>query len=79
MINIDHFVPIRDFKESIDRLIRKMRTCPPAKGFDRVMLPGEPEVRTMKNRIRTGIPLEDNVWDDLVESARELDVSVRDV
>jgi LDH2 family malate/lactate/ureidoglycolate dehydrogenase len=76
VINVGHFVPIKSFKQSIDRLIRKMRNSPPAKGFDRVMLPGEPEEETRKQRIRTGIPLDDNVWNGITEAAAKFGIAI---
>ncbi len=75
VLNVSHFVQLKSFKESMDRLVRKMRTCPPAKGFDRVMLPGEPELEVMEKRFKTGIPIDENVWDEIVASAAKLGIS----
>jgi LDH2 family malate/lactate/ureidoglycolate dehydrogenase len=75
-ISVNHFVPVKPFKEKMDTLIRKMKSCPPAKGFERVMIPGEPEAEEMKKRLKAGIPIDDVVWDDIVASARKFGILV---
>jgi LDH2 family malate/lactate/ureidoglycolate dehydrogenase len=42
-IDIAHFLPIEQFKERVDHLIRFIRNAPRAKGADRIYLPGEME------------------------------------
>ena len=39
----------------------------PAKGFDEVLTPGEPERRRMAERLRDGIELSDDTWDRIRE------------
>ncbi|MCL4535448.1 MAG: Ldh family oxidoreductase [Bacteroidetes bacterium] len=38
----------------------RIKGVPPAPGFDEVMVPGEPELRTRQQRLREGIPLADD-------------------
>ena len=51
-----------------------MKSVQPAEGFDEVLLPGEPESRSYAERVNSGIPLPERVWDDLQELANELNL-----
>jgi LDH2 family malate/lactate/ureidoglycolate dehydrogenase len=72
----DLFQPLADFAGKADELARKVRAVPPAPGFDRVMVPGDPEERARAERRRNGIPIPDVVWKSLTDLAASLDVKV---
>ena len=63
-----------DFRRHVSELMRRVKEAPPAEGFDEVLLPGEPETRSFRERARHGIPLPDPVWDDLRGLAEEMGV-----
>jgi len=42
---------------------------PPAPGFEEVLVPGDPELRTRAVRKREGIPIPDDLWQQLVDLA----------
>jgi ureidoglycolate dehydrogenase (NAD+) len=46
-------------------MIEEVHQVPTAEGFDRVMVPGEPEYLMERDRIRNGIPIEDYLFDEL--------------
>ena len=46
-----------------------------APGFDEVIVPGDPEARNRAERTRNGIPITDEIWASLVETAKALGVS----
>jgi LDH2 family malate/lactate/ureidoglycolate dehydrogenase len=52
----DLFLPLAEYQARIDRLVERLRQCPPAQGFGEVLLPGEPEAREEAVRRRRGIP-----------------------
>lgn len=52
-----------------------VRSTPRAPGVDAILLPGDPERRTLERRSAEGIPLEDAHWAKLVELAAELGVA----
>lgn len=64
-MRIDAFRPASEFKEHMDQWIRRFRSAKTAKGFDRVIIPGEPEVEMEQERRTQGIPLLGPVVDDL--------------
>ncbi len=73
-ISVEHFVPLSEFKKTVDRLIRKMRNSGPAKGFKEVLVPGDPEAREMERHTRKGIQINDQIWNSITEVAGRLSV-----
>lgn len=75
-INISAFVPVKEFKEEVDRLIAEVKSSPVMPGFNEVLLPGEREHRTMEKRKRDGIPLDEKSWQDILEVCKKLGIDV---
>ncbi|OKO82089.1 hypothetical protein AC629_24555 [Bradyrhizobium sp. NAS80.1] len=46
-----------------------------AAGVDQVLIPGDPERKTRAELTRNGIPLPDDTWAAIVNTAREVGVS----
>jgi len=46
-------------------MIEEVHQVPTAEGFDRVMVPGEPEDLMERDRMKNGIPIEDYLFDEL--------------
>jgi LDH2 family malate/lactate/ureidoglycolate dehydrogenase len=57
-------------------LLAELRAIPPARGFDAVLVAGDPEDRARAERERSGIPIEPALWATLVALSGELGVSV---
>jgi uncharacterized oxidoreductase len=49
-----------------------LRSSPPAPGFDRVRIAGEPERETRARREREGIPVDDETWKEIRAAAAKL-------
>jgi LDH2 family malate/lactate/ureidoglycolate dehydrogenase len=73
-IAIEAFRPVREFKNDMDRLIRELKSTPPAKGQERVYVAGEIEFETEKERTAKGIPLIESVLAGLKAVAEQLSV-----
>ena len=58
---VDAFVPIERHKALMDERVRDLRSTPPAPGFGRVMVAGQPEFENMADRRVNGIPLHPTV------------------
>jgi uncharacterized oxidoreductase len=56
-----------------------VRSTPRAEGADAILLPGDPERRTLERRNAEGIPIEDAHWAKLSELAARLGAPVPDV
>ncbi len=65
------FMPLADFRESVDALIREIRESGRAPGVDRLWLPGEPEHVRRIERTRDGIPLPAPLVDELDRLAHD--------
>jgi LDH2 family malate/lactate/ureidoglycolate dehydrogenase len=66
----DHFATeVRDLAEFV-------RGCPRIEGVDEILLPGDPERRTLKHRSTAGIPLDDGNWGALAKLAEQLEVAL---
>ena len=75
-IKIDSFIDLSDYLNEIGRLcdwIKSSRTQP---GVDKIYLPGEIEHDTRAKREAEGVFIEDETWDNTVETANELSVSI---
>jgi LDH2 family malate/lactate/ureidoglycolate dehydrogenase len=57
-------------------LLDELRAIPPARGFDEVLVAGDPEDRARAQRERDGVPIEPALWRTLCALSDELGVSV---
>ena len=73
-MRIDAFRPAQDFKEHMDNWITRFRNTKPATGFEKVLIPGDPEREEEAIRRKSGIPLHEAVVVDLQSIAQRFDV-----
>lgn len=66
-MRIDRFRSVAEFKADMDAMIREVKSQPLAKGFDKIMVAGEPEANTERDRREKGVPLSDAVVKDLTK------------
>jgi LDH2 family malate/lactate/ureidoglycolate dehydrogenase len=66
-IRIDRFRPAAAFKADMDAMIREVKAEPLAKGFEKILVAGEPEYLTEAERRVKGVPLSDAVVSDLTK------------
>lgn len=66
-MRIDRFRPVADFKADMDAMIREVKAQPLAKGVEKIMVAGEPEHNTERERMEKGVPLSDAVVKDLTK------------
>ena len=63
------------FDGEISRYVDFIRATKPIAGVDVVLIPGDPERNMRTDRIRNGVPLPDDTWAAIVNTAREVGVS----
>jgi uncharacterized oxidoreductase len=63
------------FDGEISRYVTYFKDTKPAAGIDAVLIPGEPEAKMRAERTRNGVPLPDDTWAAIVNTAREVGVS----
>lgn len=66
-LRIDRFRPVAEFKADMDAMIREVKAEPLAKGFDQILVAGEPEQRAQADRRVRGIALSGAVVQDLTK------------
>ena len=67
------------YQHALSTIVERIAQVPPAQGFDKVLLPGEPEARSREQRERDGIPVPDSTWEEVCAVAAELGVVPADV
>lgn len=73
-MRIDAFRPAAEFKSHMDNWIRRFRAAKTVAGFDRVIIPGDPEREMEAERSQNGIPLLGPVVDDLQYLAEKFSI-----
>jgi len=63
------------FDDEISRYVDFIRETKPVSGVDRVLIPGDPEREMRAERTKNGVPLPDDTWAAIVNTAREVGVS----
>ncbi len=58
------------FQQEVFAMVDYITSTMPARGFDRVRVPGDPERESFVARNRDGIIIDDNSWSGIVEAAR---------
>lgn len=64
-MRIDAFRPAGEFKEHMDNWIGRFRSATPAEGYEKVLIPGDPEREMEAIRMRQGIPVVESVREEL--------------
>jgi len=60
------------FAKEVAALVDYVRSSPLAPGFDRILIPGQPEHEEKLRRLQNGIPIEDDTWSKLESLAGRL-------
>lgn len=70
------FCPLPEFRRLMDETVAYMKSSRPAPGFDEVLVPGELEFRTLRQREKDGIPIDETTLSALREHGERLRVDV---
>ena len=74
-MRIDAFRPAADFKSNMDLWLNRFRNAKPAKGHEKVYVAGDIERSMEIARMQNGIPLVQNVQNDLMALAEKMSLS----
>ena len=74
-MRIDAFRPADDFKEHMDNWIKRFRQAKTAHSNEKVLIPGDPERKMESIRMQQGIPLLQNVIDDLKKVGEQFELT----
>ncbi|SPE33841.1 Malate dehydrogenase (NAD) [Candidatus Sulfopaludibacter sp. SbA6] len=75
-IEVARFMPVEEFTDRVEQLVRLMKSTPAAPGYDEVMVAGDPEWRTEAERREKGIPIAEGNWEALKKAAGRVGVAV---
>jgi uncharacterized oxidoreductase len=67
--------PSHFFDGEISRYVDFIRATKPVAGVESVLIPGDPERKMRAERTKNGVPLPDDTWAAIVNTAREVGVS----
>ena len=70
--NIGHFADIDWYYDEVEALVGHVKSSRTAPGVAEVLVPGEPEYRTERERERAGIPIDETTWEKICASARQI-------
>ena len=73
-INIEHFLPLEQFIETLQGLMAWVKSSRTRPGVAEILFPGEHGYRIAQRRRTEGIPVEETVWEEIARMAHELDV-----
>jgi hydroxycarboxylate dehydrogenase B len=76
LLDVAQFAGMAHFRTEIHQLAESVRACPRAEGVAEITLPGDPERREKARRLKSGIPLDDGTWGQLVGVADRLKIRV---
>ncbi len=71
-IDIKKFQPVAVFKKRLRQMMNILRKQPVARGFARVMVPGDPEKAAFQERTKHGIPIPDDILGEFRALAKKI-------
>lgn len=69
------FGGLEKFQHEVDAMVAYLHSTTPAKGFDKVRVPGDPERESMAERQVSGIPIDDTSWEGVLKAAQSAGMS----
>jgi LDH2 family malate/lactate/ureidoglycolate dehydrogenase len=75
-IDVARFLPLEEFQARMEKLVAMVKSSRPARGYDEVMVAGDPEWRHEAVRSRDGVPVAASLYEKLVEISERLGVDV---
>jgi len=70
VIDISQFRECASFDQDVDQLLEYVKSSKLASGFSEILIPGEPEARERARREAHGIPVDDETWRQIAETAQ---------
>ncbi len=75
-INPEAFCGVANFKELMAKLNDYITSTPPAPGHTEVIMPGTLDFRTREQRLTNGIPVPEETWRRIVETAQRVGATI---
>jgi len=75
-IDIEAFMDLTNFKERLDWVVQELKSSPLAEGSHGIFMPGEIELEVEKKRRKEGIPISEEIWQDLKKISEDYQESL---
>ena len=75
LLDVEQFMPIDEFFQEARLFFAHVKSSPPAAGFDEILLPGEIEAKTRRERSEAGIFVEEETWMQVLEWGKKLGIN----
>jgi len=66
-IDPEMFNGSQDFLNRVEHLREQVKSSKKAPGVTQILLPGDPELMTREKRLKEGIPVNEKLWQQLLE------------
>lgn len=77
--DIEHFTSLEVYYEEVETLIAHIHTSRVDPAVGEILLPGEPEFRSAREKETNGIPIDDTTWSRIVTTAKRFGVDAGQV
>jgi len=74
-VDPEAFVGLEDFRQGADAVIDHVKGVTPVPG-ERVLIPGEPEWESKEERLREGIPIPQDTWEQITKLCDEMGIEI---
>ncbi|HEX8521230.1 MAG TPA: Ldh family oxidoreductase [Tepidisphaeraceae bacterium] len=75
LLDVDAFMDVSTFKQRMDGAIDRIKSCRKRPGVQEILVPGERSHRTMQEKLKRGVAVDDATLKELRELSAELGVS----
>ena len=76
VIDVAGFTSAEEFQQQVQGFIEYVKSSPTVPDVDEILIPGEPEFREEQKRLRRGIPIEEDTWQQIVASAETVGLNL---
>ncbi|HEY9745087.1 MAG TPA: Ldh family oxidoreductase [Oculatellaceae cyanobacterium] len=76
-MRVDAFRPASEFKQHMDQWIKRFKASKTKEGYERVLIPGDPEREMESQRLVEGIPILDTVVADMSKTAEKFGIALK--
>ncbi len=73
-VKVDNMVNFKYFLNEVRSYADFVRSSPPANKNEKVLIPGDKEISTYKDRLANGLPVAPIVWQNIKQTAKDLNV-----
>ena len=73
-VKVDNMVNFEYFLNEVRSYAEFVRSSPPANKNEKVLIPGDKEISTYKDRLANGLPVAPIVWQNIKQTAKDLNI-----